>query len=171
MPILILLLTTIGGAIWWWVRSNPRDALGIAVDTATTIKNAPRRLAFRRQTNMHPVDSIDDPHVAVGTLAMSFVGLDTLPTKEQYDRLHILLRSHLRCNEEDAQELQAYGRWIIQQCGGELEAFDRVTRRLKKMDGTQSLSLVQDLFAGIAPDGLSDRQQEAVTDLARIFRT
>lgn len=170
MPIILLILSAVGGAIWWWVRSNPRDALGMAVDTATTLKNAPRRLAFRRQTNLHPVEAIDDPHVAIGAMAMSFVGLDALPTQEQYDRLHVQLRSHLRCSEDDAQELKAYGRWIIQQCGGEMDAFDRVARRLKKINGVQSLELLQDVLADVAPDGLADRQQEAVTDLSRIFR-
>ena len=169
MPIIILILSTIGGAIWWWVRSNPSDALSVASDAVTTVKNAPRRLAFRRQTNVHPVEAIDDPEVAVGTMAMAFVGLDELPTKDQYDRLHILLRSKLRCSEEDAKELQVYGRWIIQQCGGELDAFDRVARRLKKLNGASHLGTAQDIFGDLAGDGLSERQQDAVSDLMRIF--
>ena len=35
MPIVILLLSAIGGAIWWWVRSNPREALNVAADAVT----------------------------------------------------------------------------------------------------------------------------------------
>ncbi|WP_373635369.1 hypothetical protein [Yoonia sp. SS1-5] len=169
MPIIILILSTLGAAIWWWVRSNPRDALDIAGDTVTTVKNAPRRLAFRRQTNIHPVDSIDDPEVAVGTMAMAFLGLDDLPTKDQYDRLHVLLRSKLRCSEDDAKEIQVYGRWVIQQCGGELEAFNRVARRLKKLNGADHLDIAQDIFGGLAEDRLSERQKDAVTDMMRIF--
>ncbi|MEO9863226.1 MAG: hypothetical protein ABJO29_07750 [Yoonia sp.] len=169
MPIIILILSTLGGLIWFWVRSNPRDALNVASDTVTTIRNAPRRLAFRRQTNVHPVESIDDPEVAVGTMAMAFIGLDDLPSKDQYDHLHLLLRSKLRCSEEDAKELQVYGRWVIQQCGGEVEAFDRVARRLKKLNGTDYLSVAQDIFGELAKDGLTERQQEAISDLMRIL--
>ncbi|UWQ98124.1 hypothetical protein K3729_11685 [Rhodobacteraceae bacterium S2214] len=169
MPIIILILSTLGGLIWFWVRSNPRDALNVASDTVTTIRNAPRRLAFRRQTNVHPVESIDDPEVAVGTMAMAFIGLDDLPSKDQYDHLHLLLRSKLRCSEEDAKELQVYGRWVIQQCGGEVEAFDRVARRWKKLNGTDYLSVAQDIFGELAKDGLTERQQEAIADLMRIF--
>ena len=64
LPIVILILTAIGGAIWWWARNNPREALRVASDAATTLKNAPRRIAFRRQTQEHPVEGIDDLRVA-----------------------------------------------------------------------------------------------------------
>ena len=73
MPFIIMILGAIGGAIWWWVRSNPREALHVAEDAATTIKNAPRRLAFRKQTNAHPVECVDDPRSAIGAIAQAFM--------------------------------------------------------------------------------------------------
>ena len=99
MPIVMLILSVVGGAIWWWIKNNPRDAISTAQDVATTLKNAPRKLAFRRQTNAHPVEGIDDLRIAIGAIAQAFVELDDLPTKDQRDQVHFMLRSKLGCDE------------------------------------------------------------------------
>ncbi len=169
MPIIMLVLATIGGAIWFWVRNNPRDALDVAQDAAVTLKNAPRRLSFRRSTNQHPVDAIEDPIVLVGVIAQCFVSLDDLPTKDQYDLLHVKLRAHLRCSEEDAQEMQVFGRWIADRCGGPDSAVPRLSRRLRKVDDTASWGLLQRLLDDVVSGELSTRQSEAIADLAREF--
>ena len=69
MPILIVVVLALGGALWWWIRSNPRDALSLADDALTLVRNAPRRIAFRRQTKEHAVEGIDDPRLAIATIA------------------------------------------------------------------------------------------------------
>jgi hypothetical protein len=116
MPILILILSVAGGALWFWVRNNPRDAFHAAQDAATVLKNAPRKLAFRKQTNSHPVEGIDDPRIAICAIAQSFIELDNLPTQEQRQRLHVNLRAKLRCSEDEAEEMEVLGRWLMTQC-------------------------------------------------------
>jgi len=169
MPIIMLVLAAVGGAIWFWIRNNPREALDVAQDAATTLKNAPRRMSFRRATNQHPVEGIDDPLVLVGVIAQCFVSLDDTPTKDQYDLLHVQLRTHLRCSEEDAQEMQVFGRWIADQSGGPETAVPRLSRRLRKVDGNASWALLQGLLGDVVSGALSTRQTEAIADLAREF--
>ncbi|XDA97197.1 hypothetical protein AB1M95_13890 [Sulfitobacter sp. LCG007] len=113
MPFLILLVSLVAGAIWWWMRRNPREALDIAQDVVTTAANAPRRFAFRRQTNLHPVDGIDDARLAAAALAISYLELDDLPVKEDRDRLYVLLRARFRFDEDEAQEALVFGRWVV----------------------------------------------------------
>ena len=170
MPILMLILTIVGGALWWWIRSNPREAVDSAVDIATTLKNAPRRLAFRRQTNAHPVEGIDDERIAICAIAQAFIELDHLPTQEQRQRLHILLRSRLRCSEEEAEEMEVLGRWLVTQCNGGKEAIPRLGRRLKKIDSGSAWEKTQDILAELAGDALSSSQIDAVDDLRIAFR-
>ena len=171
MPILMMILAAVGGAIWWWARNNPRDAFDVAQDAAVTLKNAPRRLSFRRATNRHPAEGIDDPYVAIGSIAQSFIMLDDVPTRDQNDRLHVQLRSKLRCSDEDAQEMQAFGRWIVEQCNGPEAAISRLIRHLKKLDGSASYSVLRDLLGGVVTNELSSRQQDAVEEIARVMRT
>ncbi|MEM9427231.1 MAG: hypothetical protein AAGA06_11070 [Pseudomonadota bacterium] len=165
MPILILILTAVGGAIWWWMRSNPREALDMAADAATTVRNAPRKLAFRRQTQEHPVEGIDDPRIALCGIAQAFIELDDLPTKDQRDQLHVDLRRKLRVTEEESEELETLGRWLVTQCNGAEAAIPRLARRLYKIDGAASWNQLQDILMGLAQDELSASQVSAIGEL------
>ncbi len=170
MPIVILILTAIGGAIWWWVRSNPREALDLAADAVTTARNAPRKLAFRKQTKEHPVEGIDDPRIAICGIAQAFIELDDLPTREQRDKLHVDVRTKLRASEEEAEEMEVLGRWLVGQCNNPTAAVTRLGRRLYKIDKDQSWDLLQDMLMGLAQDELSPGQVSAIGDLKVALR-
>lgn len=170
MPVILVILTALGGAIWWWVRSNPRDAISLAADTAVTLKNAPRRIAFTRQTRAHPVEGIDDPRIAICAIAQSFAELDDLPTQETRQKLHVLMRSKLRASDEEAEEMEVLGRWLMTQCGGPEQAISRIGRRQFKIDGTASYDLLQDVLSGLVGSDLTARQINAIDDLRVAFK-
>jgi hypothetical protein len=170
MPIIILMLSLLGGALWFWVRNNPRDAIYAVQDAATVIKNAPRKLAFRKQTNAHPVEGIDDPRIAMCAIGQSFIELDNLPTIEQRNRLYVRLRTVLRCSESEAEEMEVLGRWLMGQCQGPENAIARLSRRLFKLDGGASWDVLQDFLGGIVEGELSVSQMDAITDIKRAFR-
>jgi hypothetical protein len=170
MPILLAILAAIGGAIWWWIRNNPREAIDTAADVATTIRNAPRKLAFRKQVNAHAVEGIDDERIAICAIAQSFIELDDLPTAEQRKHLHVLLRTKLRCSEEEAHEMEVLGRWLMQECNGAKEAVPRLGRRLHKLDTGNAWDSLQDILLPLAGDGLSQSQIGAIEDLKLALR-
>jgi hypothetical protein len=170
MPILIGILTAVIGLVWWWVRNNPRETIGIAKDVATTARNAPRKLAFRRQANIHPVEGIDDERIVICAIAQSFIELDDLPTAEKRDHLDRLLRTELVCTREEAYEMQVLGRWLMTECRGPQEAISRLGKRLRKIDGGHAWHDLQSLLGPLAGEALSQRQVSAVEDLKLILR-
>ena len=170
MPILILILTAVGGAIWFWIRSNPREAIDVAADAATTLRNAPRRLAFRKQTTAHPVEGIDDPRIAICAIGQAFIELDTLPTSEQRQQLHDTVVSTLRCAPQEAEEMEILGRWLMTQCNGAESAVPRLARRLYKIDGSASYPTVQDVLAQLVQGELSSKQVSAIEDIKSALR-
>lgn len=165
MPIVIAILAALAGAIWWWARNNPRDALNVADDVVTIARNAPRKIAFRRQMNAHPVEGIDDPRLAVAAIANAFIALDDLPTRDARNHLFVILRKTYRLDEETAEEMQSLGQWLLEQCGGPSETMSRVGRRLYKIDGDASYDILQDVLGELAGEELSTRQQDALVDL------
>ncbi len=170
MPILIAILTAVGGAIWWWARMNPRDAIDTAADVATTVINAPRRIAFRRKAGLHPVEGIDDARIAICAIAQAFLEVDGLPTQEGRDQLHVLVRKKLRCSEEEAQEMAVLGRWLMTQCDGAIYAIPRLGKRLKKLDDGSAWDKLQDLLQPLIQGELSQDQINAIDDLRLVFR-
>jgi len=170
MPFIILILSALGGALWFWVRNNPRDAINAAQDAVTTIKNAPRRLAFRQQTNEHPVEGIDDSRIAIGVMAQSFIELDDLPTKDQREHLNAMLKSKLYCSNDEAQEILVLSRWLIDQCKGPAQAILRVARRLYKLEGDKSWTVLQEVLAELVEGELSSTQIGAIDDIRLALR-
>jgi hypothetical protein len=169
MPIIILILTTLGGALFWWVRQNPGQAINAAQDAVTVARNAPRKLAFRKQTNAHPVEGIDDARIAVCGLAQAFIELDDLPTAEQRTKLNTLLRSELRCAADEAEEMEVLGRWLMVQCQCPDAAITRLSRRLYKIDGGASWDVLQDILSSLVEGELSASQVDAIAVMKRAF--
>ena len=169
MPIIILILTTLGGALFWWVRRNPDQAIYAAQDAVTIARNAPRKMAFRKQHNAHPVEGIDDPRVAICALAQAFIELDDLPTVEQRDHLTVLLRTKLRCSEAEAEEFSVLGRWLLTECKTPSAAITRLSRRLFKVKDDGSWDDLQEVLAALVSDQLSESQQDAISDMKRAF--
>ncbi|EBA12797.1 hypothetical protein [Roseobacter sp. CCS2] len=167
MPIIILILGALGGALYWWIRQNPRDAVHVAQDAVTTARNAPRKLAFRRQHNAHPVEGIDDPNIAICALAQAFLELDDLPTLDQRKQLTVLLRAKMRLSAKDTEEMEVLGRWLVGQCQTPDAAVSRLSRRLYKINGDVSWDLLQDVLTGLVSDELSHAQIDAISDIKR----
>ena len=170
MPVLLAILAAIGGAIWWYIRSNPREAIGTAQDLTETLINAPRRIKFRRQTNAHPVEGIEDPRIALAAIGQSFIELDGLPTQEQRDQLHLSLRTQLGCDAEEAEEMEVVGRWLMSQCQGAAEAIPRLARRLKKLDDGRAWDELQTLLQALVGETMTSKQEAAIEDLRLAFR-
>ncbi len=170
MPIVILILTTLGGALWLWARQNPGDAVNAAQDIVTTARNAPRKMAFRKQTKAHPVEGIDDPRIAICALGQAFIELDDLPTAEQRTHLNTLLRTKLRCDAKEAEEMEVLGRWLVAQCQRSDAAIARLARRLYKIDGDTSWDLLQDILISLVDGELNHSQRNAIEDIKVAFR-
>ena len=170
MGYIVLILSALGGALWFWARQNPGDAVGVAQDAVTVARNAPRKLAFRRQHNAHPVEGIDDARIAVCALAQSFIELDDLPTQDQRKKLQVLLRTELRTSAEEAEEMEVLGRWLMGQCQSPQAAITRLSRRLYKIDGDASWGTLQRMLTDLVEGELSASQVDAISDMKRALQ-
>lgn len=174
MPFLLALLALLGAAAFWIMRArNAADAAHDILDAANDVRLAARRFGFRRRNNTHPVESIEEPAVAVATLGVSFLELDVLPGREQQDALEMALQSGLSISADEAGELVVLGRWLMGQCGTPDQAITRTARKLYKLDQGQSFPVLMEIVQKVsAGDGgtLSPRQGSALDEIRRAFR-
>ncbi|MBL9057650.1 MAG: hypothetical protein JNJ84_15395, partial [Rhodobacteraceae bacterium] len=88
MPVILSVIAAAGAVLWWMYRA--RAAGQVAQDlagAASDVLNAARRFGFQRRANLHPVESIDKPELAVGAIGLAFLELDGLPSQEQQQAL------------------------------------------------------------------------------------
>ncbi|MBM2291332.1 hypothetical protein JQX09_05400 [Sulfitobacter pseudonitzschiae] len=175
MPILLGLIA-VGMGVYFFLLRVRRGSAMVAevIDMASDARAAARRFGFKRRTNVHPVDSIDDPNLALGALATAFLELDDLPTRDARAALNLQLRTHgIAPDAEAAQEIAVLGHWFVQTCGSAQAAVTRLARRLYKLDGGASfptLMTVLQATAQASDSGLSKRQIEALDEIKRAFR-
>jgi hypothetical protein len=170
MPFLVALLGIIGAAYFWAQRArNARDVMGDVADMANDVRLAARRFGFSRKMNVHPVERIEDPRLAIAAIGSAFLELDDLPTAEQRKLLQVQVRSKLRASAEEAEEMEILGRWFMTECGGAEPAVARISRKLYKIGGADQMEPLMDILKASVTT-LSDRQRDALEDITRAMR-
>lgn len=174
MPIIIAALGVLAGVYFFVMRARGAAQMTHELmDVANDVRLAARRFGFSRKRDLHPVESIEDPNIALAALGTAFLELDDLPSKEQHLALTADLARAARVNTGDAEELLILGRWIMNQCGSPAQAVPRVGKKLYQMRSAEGFQPLMELVQGIAKAGsgsLSDKQREALGDLKRAFR-
>lgn len=175
MPVLLALIGAIAVAYVWVIRMrNAAEMTHELTNVAGDVMAAARRLGFRRRTNVHPVDSIEEPALGIGALAQAFIELGGLPTAEQQDALIRSVQVNTGQTLKDAEETLILGRWLINQCHGPEPAIERLARKLAKLDRKGSfdplMAVLNDIASASRNGKLSDKQLDALTEIARYFK-
>ncbi len=171
MPFLLGLLgilTAIG--IWYWRFRMAKDAASEVMDMARDVQSAARRFGFRRRTNLHPADAVDDPRLAAAGVVLAISGIDGPHTKAELDMLKTECRARFGVDEAEAQDMVAFGRWVAGQCQTPEEA----ARRLGRVVRTKAFDAGEELLEMIGKvttvDGqMGEREQRAWNQVADMF--
>jgi hypothetical protein len=173
MPILLALIAAAGAAYIWYIRArNAAEITHELAGVASDVMNAARRFGFRRRLNLHPVESVDDPNLAIAALGMAFLELDGLPSTEMHSALLRALQSHTYQGLEAAEEALILGRWLVSESQGPVMAVPRLARRLAKLDRKHAFEPLMQILNDVSASSggkLSDRQREALDEIARAF--
>jgi len=146
-----------------------KDIFDLAKDVPGDVRAAARRWGFKRRTDVHPVEAIEEPRLAIAGLGAAFIELDDLPTAETRKRLDIALRKHLEASAQEAEEMAVLGAWFVRECGGPDAAISRMARKLHRMDQGASFARLMAVIGDVSGADLSRRQSEALTDIKRAF--
>lgn len=173
MHIVIAVLGAIAAVYFFIIRArNAAEMTNEIVDAANDVRLAARRFGFRTFKNRHPVEGIEDPNIAIATIANAFLELEGLPSREQQNALLRQMQTELRLSLTDAEELLVLGRWMQGQCGGASPAISRAARKLHKLQGAAALTPLMPILKEsvlAASQGLSERQKEALQDIKNAF--
>ena len=168
MPILLFLLTVAGAVmVWYWRARATADVARGAADMGRDVIGAARQWNFKRRTNVHPVDAIEELAVAEGALAVAFLELGGMPTVEERNALLRALQSRLGVSLGEAEELVTLGHWLVGQCGGPGPAVSRLSRRAARLGGSAAVDDVAALIEMVGPREPNAAQRDALEEMER----
>lgn len=167
-----MLLAIIGllaaASFWIWRIRAASEAAQELTNMASDVLGAARALGFRRRANVHAVDSVEDPQLATTGIAMAFLELDNMPSRDDQQALARSLDRNLGCGMEKAEEMMIVGRWLVNECNGPMPAITRLTKRLNRLDNAAFQTLLPILNdIGSRAGQLSDRQRDALAEISR----
>jgi len=171
MHIVIGLISLAVGAYFWMNRArNAANAAHDVIGMAKDVRLAARRFGFTRKTNIHPVESTDDSSALSTALAAIFFELEGLPSADTQRALMVRLQNRFNINLDTAEELLIFSKWLADQCQTPMAGITRISRRLYKLSGSDSIDDVMDLISGTLEDTgqkPSQHQIEALQDISR----
>ena len=170
MHIVIAVLGILGAVYFFVMRARgAAEMTSELLDVADDVRAAARRLGFRRNKAMHPVDAIEDPNTAAATVAVAYMELDGMPTEERRQALVLAMQSQLEIDKTEAEEQMVLGRWLMNECQGAQPAITRAARCLYKLTGGD-IGPLMEILKPISGDPMGDHQREALEEVRRAFR-
>ncbi len=169
MPFVVAALAALAAVYFFVMRArNAAEMTTELLEVADDVRAAARRFGFRRHHDVHPVESVDDPNLALATVAVSYMELRGLPTEETKADLLKALQRELRVDLKEAEELSVLGRWLMNECNGASPALARASKRLHRLD--KNVTPLMAVLSDLSDDPLSDKQRDALHDIKQAFR-
>ena len=143
MHILLIFLGTIAGLGFWGYRLNAaRDAAGEVIDMAGRVRGSIRRKKIRQQNELSPLTAINDPVVAVATLAIAVASDDVALSDERRDATRAWLGKIAAASAAD--EAMIYADWAARQIDEAATVIDKLGPLLaSKLTNEEKRELVE----------------------------
>lgn len=168
MPFVVAALAALAAVYFFVMRARGAAEMTTELlDVADDVRAAARRFGFRRHHERHPVDSVDDPNLAMATIAVAYMELNGLPTEETKSNLLKSLQRELNIELKEAEELSILGRWLMNECNGATPAVARASKRLYRLE--KNVTPLMEVLKDVSDTPLSEQQRDALHDIKRAF--
>ena len=171
MHILLAVLAAAAGiGFWLWRIHMAARAASDLLETADDIRAAVRRFGYRRKTKGSPLDGIDDARLAAAGILAAFANMDGGLGRQEIAAIAEECRRAFHAEAAEAEQICAYGRWLVQQSANMDETVRRLARNLEsKLTGPEKEQLFAMIERVASIDGgtLSEGQRRTLDSLAR----
>jgi len=168
--VLAVLAAAAGIGFWIWRAHMAARAASDLLETADDIRAAVRRFGFNRKSKGSPLDGIEDARLAAAGILAAFANMDGGLGRAEVAAIAEECRRAFHAEATEAEQIGAYGRWLVQQSANMDETVRRLARNLDtKLTGAEKEQLfgMIERVASIDGGGLSDAQRFTLDSLGR----
>lgn len=143
-------------------------------DAANDVRLAARRVGFKRRSNVHPIDALDDARLAAAGIVAATAQMDRLWDQDMSDAMVQQVQSVFDVSVDEAEEMVVFARWIADQGGNPHEAVHRMARRLKGLAGRDAMVDTVQMIRGVSGRNgrmLSRDAEEAIETVERVLKS
>lgn len=174
MPALIAAIAiVIGVSYWLWRARAAAAATKDIAETAGDIRLVFRRLGFRRISQKHPLDSVEDARLAASGIVIAIAKMDGDLTKAENDALLTECQIAFQVDKKQAADITAFGRWIASQSKTPEEVVRRLVKTVRARTQPDAWPQLIGMITNVATaDGgvLDERQEEALSQVTRALK-
>lgn len=175
MPVLIAIAgLLVAGLIWYNRLKQAGHVAGELKDAANDVRLAARRFGFKRRSNVHPVDALDDARLAAAGIVAATVQMDGMWDQSMWDAMVQQAQSVFEIDMQEAEGITTFARWIADQNNNPHEAVRRMSRRLKKLGGAEALAGTVEMITAVCRRGgrnLSQDAKDAIATVERVMKS
>lgn len=175
MPVIIAVVGLLVAAFFWYNRiKQAGHAVGEIKDAANDVRLAARRFGFKRRSNVHPIDALDDARLAASGIVAATAQMDSMWDQGMSDAMVQQAQSVFDVAVDEAEEMVVFARWIADQGGNPHETVRRMARRLKQLAGRDAMDDTVLMIRGVSGRGgrgLSRDAEEAIETVERVLKT
>jgi hypothetical protein len=175
MPVLIAIIgILVGGVIWYNRIKAAGEAAGELKDMANDVRLAARRFGFKRRSNVHPIDAIDDARLAASGIVAATAQMDGLWDQSMWDAMVQQCQSVFGSALDEAEEIVTFSRWIADQGKNLHETVRRLSKRLKALAGPAGVDDTVAMIcavSGRAGNGKSRNADDSIDTVVRVLKT
>lgn len=175
MHIVIAVISLLIGGAYWYSRLNAAGrAAGDLRDAANDVRLAARRFGFKRRSNVHPIDALDDARLAAAGIVAATAQMDCMWEQSIWIAMLQQTQSVFNVDLQEAEEITTFARWIADQGGNPHEAVRRLSKRLKRLAGQDALEDTVTMIRAVSGRGgrvLSQDAKEAIETVERVLKT
>ncbi len=105
-------------AAWLWARraKQAKEVADNVVEMARDVRSTFRRLGFKRRSDVHPADCVDDPRLAVAGIVAAIARMRGPLSPQTLDAFKSEVMETFKTDPQHADDIIAFGQWVARQC-------------------------------------------------------
>jgi len=158
-------------AAWFWARRahQAKDTADNVIEMAKDVRLAFRRLGFKRRSDVHAADCVEDPRLAVAGIVAAIAQMRGPLSTHTLEVFNAEVSETFETDPQHAADIVAFGQWVARQCVTPELAAHKLGAVVRKSVGAEAMpEIIWMIERVVSADGV--RADDAQYSVMSVFQ-